>query len=197
MFDLEKNIVRDSSLSFDDTAKVKFSLTALGYYDDSNTGLSPYADDSLFIAINDFQNDNGLKSDGIINQKGETQRVIKKSLQERPDAKSAFSAFWKNYKNMRKSNTIGADKYFHCRANYEASEKGWGGFAVAAFLSNMREATDIVKGTFKSGPIETAKDVIKDQSVNKYGRDAARTGNFKSSQEACSIFRPKALDEKY
>ncbi len=33
--------------------------------------------------------------------------------------------------------------------------------------------------------------------LNMHGRGASRSGRFNSSREACSIFRPKALDDKY
>lgn len=72
MFELSRTIARNASLDLDDTAKVKFSMAALGHYDDSETGLSSYADDKLFTAINDFQKDNNLKVDGVIKPNGET-----------------------------------------------------------------------------------------------------------------------------
>lgn len=39
--------------------------------------------------------------------------------------------FLNNYMNMRNANTIGADKYFHCMANCQASQRGPGGQAAA------------------------------------------------------------------
>lgn len=42
------------------------------------------------------------------------------------DAIRGGGDFWKNYQNMREANTIGADKYFHCVANCQASRRGLG-----------------------------------------------------------------------
>lgn len=98
---------------------------------------------------------------------------------------------------MREANTIGADKYFHCRANYEATENGWGGFSVAKLLGDTREAVDLMTDSFKTGIGSTLKDIGEDQQANLHGRTAARSGKFESSRQACSKFRPKALDDKY
>jgi len=35
---------------------------------------------------------------------------------------------------MRRANTIGADKYFHARGNYEAARRGTGGRHAAAVI---------------------------------------------------------------
>ncbi|HQX26614.1 MAG TPA: peptidoglycan-binding protein [Alphaproteobacteria bacterium] len=196
MFTLLKRIARDVSTELEDTAIVKFALTSLGYYDDKDTGMSPYADDGLFHSIKTFQKKNGLKVDGIINPDGPTQSKMKENLQSNKKAENAFGDFWNNYKDMRDANTIGADRYFHCKANYEATKRGWDGFAAAGFLSNMREAGNLVIDPIKKGQFPV-KDVIDDQHANKYGRNSARSGQFSSAREACAIYRPAGLDDKY
>ena len=35
---------------------------------------------------------------------------------------------------MKKANTIGADKYFHAKGNYEAAKRGTGGKDAAAII---------------------------------------------------------------
>lgn len=197
MFKLSKRIARDVSTDLDDTAIVKFALTSLGYYDDSKTGLSPYGDDQLFHSIKLFQKDKKLKVDGVINPDGPTQSAIKDNLNKNPKAGTAFGDFWKNYRDMREANTVDADKYFHCKANYEATSRGWDGFATSVFTSNMREAENLVMDPLRKGLGTTLSDIAADQRVNKHGRDAARSSQYSSAREACEIYRPKGLNEKY
>ncbi|SOB59839.1 protein of unknown function [Pseudodesulfovibrio profundus] len=63
------------------------------------------------------------------------------------------SDFVRNYTDMREANTVGADKYFHCKANYEASKRGPGGKAAAWTLSEARELYGQLKGDPKSRPL--------------------------------------------
>lgn len=196
MFKLSKRIARDVSTDLGDTAIVKFALTSLGYYDDSKTGLSPYGDDQLFHSIKSFQKNKKLKVDGVINPDGPTQGAIKDNLNKDPKAGTAFGDFWKNYWDMRDADTYGADKYFHCKANYEATKRGWDGFAAAGFISNMREAGNLVWDPIKKGQFPF-KDTMEDQHANKHGRSAARSNKFSSASEACAIYRPAGLNDKY
>ena len=53
------------------------------------------------------------------------------------------------------------DKYFHCRANCEAAQRGKGGEAAAACLSDAREKADQLTGD----PASAA-----DQVANQFGR---------------------------
>lgn len=197
MFIINKSFARNNAVDLDDTAKIKFSMRALNYYDDSETGLSPYADDGLFRAVKAFQKDNGLKIDGVIKPDGPTLEKIKENIKKKPEAQNAFEDFYKNYSDMREADTIGADKYFHCKANYQATKRGWDGFAVAGFVSNVREAVELITNPFKMGVAETAKDTIRDQKANMHGRNSARFGDFSSAEEACAIYRPEALSDKY
>lgn len=48
----------------------------------------------------------------------------------------------RNYWDMRKDNTVGADDYFHCKANYEATLRGSVGEKVATRLGNAKETFD-------------------------------------------------------
>ncbi|MCL2162001.1 MAG: hypothetical protein FWH56_09010, partial [Betaproteobacteria bacterium] len=54
----------------------------------------------------------------------------------------ATGDFIRNYRDMREANTIGGDKYFHCKANCEASKRGAYGKWTAEKLSNGREWFD-------------------------------------------------------
>ncbi|MEM9469265.1 MAG: peptidoglycan-binding protein [Pseudomonadota bacterium] len=191
MFKIKSTIAENSQSDLDDQAIIKTAMTTLGYYDDSDTGLNPYADRKLFHSVKDFQKDNNLKVDGVIKPDGPTQKTIKDRIKATPQTFGAFKDFTKNYLDMRQANTIDADKYFHCKANYEATSRGWRGNEVAIGLSNNREKFgQLVKGDSK-------KDRQDDQKANKHGRDAAQSGNYSSAKAACEIFRPKGLNDKY
>lgn len=181
---------RNAPVKLEDSSSVKTALTALDYYDDSETGLSPYGDDDLYESIQSFQKDNGLKVDQIIKPGGPTENKINEKLAEDKKATNAFSIFVKNRDDMVQANTIGADEYFHCKANYEASQLGWRSEIEAQALSLGREAYGLIKG-------DGLKDASKDMKANQHGRESAKFGGYSSASEACAIYRPAGLDEKY
>ena len=96
--------------------------------------------------------------------------------------------FQKNYKDMIEANTVGADKFFHCKANCEATKRGSAGKATASVLSGFREFTDMFK-VFRNN------DYKKDQEANVYGRNNAHKPE--SCGNICEEHAPKALDRKY
>lgn len=96
--------------------------------------------------------------------------------------------FARNYRAMRSANTIGADKYFHCKANCEAASRGAWGFAAACNVSNAREKFDqVVKGDPASASAE-------DQVANIFGR---RNAGSNQCAQVCSPFRPNGLSPIY
>ena len=107
------------------------------------------------------------------------------------DYDEAIKDFLKNYKDMREANTIGADKYFHCKANCEATRNGDGGEAAACDISDTREWVD---QNLKGSP---ASDSILDQQANKSGRLAAKNLPSLSCSDICAPFRPSGLPKKY
>ena len=197
MFELKKTVGRNYQADLDDTAKTKFAMTSLEYYDDTETGLAPYADDQLFKSVRAFQKDNDLKVDGVMKPEGETQNKIKEKLYNSSQTLGAYKDFVKNYFDLKRSNTIGSDKYFHCKANYEATKRGKNGEKAAKTMSDKKESLD--KFRKKHLKIEQFSDLdsFRDQKANIWGREAAKTDKFSSSNEACAIFRPEGLDEKY
>lgn len=92
---------------------------------------------------------------------------------------------------MREANTIGADKYFHCKANCEAAKRGLGGDIESTLLSETRELFD----EYLKGDPKEACDA--DREANDHGRDAGRNDPNVDCREACDKFRPNGLDEKY
>ncbi|KJR40726.1 Serum amyloid A protein [Candidatus Magnetoovum chiemensis] len=93
----------------------------------------------------------------------------------------------RNYKDMKDAKTIGSDKYFHCKANCEASRRGTGGKAASYVISGGRE----VYGHYKGEPIT---DTFDDLVANEVGR---RGDSNKKCKEVCSSLRPKGLKSKY
>jgi hypothetical protein len=100
----------------------------------------------------------------------------------------ATKDFINNYNDMREANTIDADKYFHCKANCEASQRGEIGEKTAEVISDVREFADrIVKG-------DPTKASEADQEANRYGRQEANKGEC---ENVCGTFRPGELNKKY
>ena len=190
MFTLKNRFAYDQQNDLEDSANIKFALTSLGYHDDTEEGLSPYPTEKLIHSVKSFQKDNDLKVDGVINPDGPSHNKIKQKLKEN-NAETSLTIFQKRRQDMMEADTHGADKYFHCLANYEATSLGNGGWIDAYALSAAREAYGIL---IKKDPLD---DVKEDLKANKHGRESARSGKYKTAQEACAIFRPKGLDEKY
>jgi hypothetical protein len=75
------------------------------------------------------------------------------------------------------------DKYFHCMANCEASQRGQGGEDAAICISNARETTDQLMG---DPPSASAAD----QVANKFGRSQGAANPNGSCQNLCGKYRP-------
>lgn len=94
--------------------------------------------------------------------------------------------FYGNYRNMRDANTLGADKYFHCKANCEAWNRGFGGRESAEFISESREFLDEF---IKRDPPAACN---ADRAANRFGRSPST-----SCQTTCALLRPPGLDPRY
>lgn len=115
------------------------------------------------------------------------------------EASLAISDLSRNYFDMKKDNTIGGDDYFHCKANYEATSRGITGEKIAKKLSDLKEDFDYYynqahKGLSKK---QAQKDRIHDKSINKVGRQRAKSGIYGNSRDACKLFRVRGINEKY
>ena len=64
-----------------DVVAAKLILRGLGHYEAPDWGISEYPDRNLFDAIKDFQAQNELRVDGIINSDGETVQALAQRLQ--------------------------------------------------------------------------------------------------------------------
>ena len=80
----------------------------------------------------------------------------------------AFYDFQRNYADMREANWMKSDKYFHAKANFQASHRGPVGYFFAEHFSNLREIWDQrIKGYPRS-------DSFLDQKANRYGREQSK-----------------------
>ena len=107
-----------------------------------------------------------------------------------PDVFGATNDFFRNYKDMRNANTIGADKYFHCKANCQASKRGAGGRLQSRLISETREQFD---HRIKGDSLESCN---ADREANDHGRDIGFE-SMKQCNQICEIFRPNGLNSKY
>jgi len=103
---------------------------------------------------------------------------------------------YRNNKDMRDANTIGADKYFHCIGHCQASRQGAGGRDVSELIGEGREITDeYINNPRKGIPNDRNKqDCEEDREANRTGRDGDLN---KTCKEICRPFRPHGLNEKY
>ena len=103
----------------------------------------------------------------------------------------AFGDFGRNYSDMRQAWWKGADKYFHCKANCQAAQRGPAGDDTACLISDTREWWDQnVKGY-------PASDSAADQAANQYGRSQGTMNPKGSCSAMCLPFRPRGLPPKY
>ena len=116
----------------------------------------------------------------------------------------ALNSFNKNYHDIKEANTIGADKYFHAKANCQASQYGKIGEKISSKISDFREDVDLEKNKHKKRkdgtkmtPTERLIDYRDDHSANLYGR----LQGWQNPNIDCRIlidkYRPNGLDDKY
>jgi len=114
-------------------------------------------------------------------------------------AAQAVSDMNRNYWDMQRDNTVGADDYFHCKANYEATQRGATGERVAERLGNAKENFDFWYNQARKGltPLEASRDKMHDKQVNEIGRQRAKSGLYSNSKAGCHSFRVKGINDKY
>ncbi|MBQ4472488.1 MAG: hypothetical protein II942_04535 [Alphaproteobacteria bacterium] len=123
-------------------------------------------------------------------------------LKEQPTISQIIGAirdFGKNYYDMHIDKTIGGDKYFHCKANFEASRRGPIGQSLATILSNIRELSNAQSNPIrKNMTIEDSLiDCMQDQFANVTGRQNAKNVLYKNAKEGCQQFRVGGINERY
>ena len=104
----------------------------------------------------------------------------------------------RNYWDMKRDNTIGNVDYFHCKANYEAADRGDLGRSIAQWLGDKKEDFDYYKNQLRGlSALEASLDRIHDRNVNKIGRQRAQSGLYSNSRDACESFRVKGINDDY
>lgn len=100
-----------------------------------------------------------------------------------------------NYVTMRSVNTIGADKYYHCLANCQATARGPAGEEVARQVSEAREQLDQAKGDPASA---SAADQVANSTGRQAGREARRLGGDtdRVCKATCSTLGPSGQPAK-
>lgn len=184
----------------DDVLSVKNKLKGFGYYQEPEWGITKFTDSQMFDGIRKFQTDNNLKIDGVIKPKEETENKVNERIRNSAwgnetkkvldnyvqkynsypgktttGVKAPYNDMVRNFKDMNKLGLEGADKYFHCKGNYEASKRGLWGKVVSGTMSAGKEAKDI----FKYG----IDDSLSDWKANQRGWRGAEED--KSLLEAC------------
>ena len=106
---------------------------------------------------------------------------------------NTVSIFWQNYQNMLSANTIGADKYFHCMANCQASRQGAVGRGMSVLISDAREVGDTIVNAIR----RRANDSAADQAANIVGQCIGAQSPGTSCSSICAAFRPNGLDPRF
>lgn len=193
---LNKTIAKNYLADINDIVPAKKALNELGYYDNP-FGIGDYVDDRLFDGIENFQKDNGLQVDGVMRPKGETENKINEKLSRtrnypgktRTGLIAPINDFVNNFRDMQDSNIQGQDKYFHCKANYQAAKRGEYGSDVATVLSFAKEVYDLATGG------NTLEESLKDLEADAVGWQGGKSG--KTLFNSCRGTRPKGLSDKY
>ncbi|MCP4354723.1 MAG: hypothetical protein GY793_03635 [Proteobacteria bacterium] len=111
----------------------------------------------------------------------------------------SIEVFSKNRDDMKEIGWIGGDKYFHAKANAEATQLGNVGYKMASFLSDLREFAQVYTDTIWKGYTlqDIKKDMDEDQAANSYGRLQGKENPDADPKELVKVWRPKGLPEKY
>lgn len=189
-----------ANINPDDVFSVKNKLKEMGYYKMPEWGMTKFTDNQMFDGIRQFQKDNGLKIDGVIKPEGETENTINKKIKDRiwgdktkkvldvylnsdhsypgnirSGIVAPYNDMVRNFNDMNKLGLKGADKFFHCKGNYEAAKRGAWGRVIATSMSAVKEAKDLIK--------YGVTDSLADWRANQKGWRGAKEG--KSLQESC------------
>lgn len=111
----------------------------------------------------------------------------------------AIQDMTRNYFDMKQDNTVGADDYFHCKANYEAANRGSWGEVAAQIVGDVKEGVDYLKNRFYKGfsyP-DALADYWHDEDVNRQGRQQVHNSLYSNAKDACQYQRVKKINDKY
>lgn len=97
------------------------------------------------------------------------------------------------YFKMKNHNYTRLDDYHHCKANYNAADRGPLGILVAKTLGDLKEHIDYYKNIWYNGlsPQEALVDKRHDQNVNAEGILRQLSGEYQNAVDACAHYRLK------
>ncbi len=104
-------------------------------------------------------------------------------------AVGAASDLVRNWLDMRTANTIGADRYFHCKGNCEAASRGPTAKSVSQYLSGLREGSQLIARR------ERLADARSDLYANKIGLEAPGRRDFESCDKSCRPLWPRSASK--
>ncbi len=130
-----------------------------------------FMDKPLEDSIKNYQKENGLKVDGILEPKGETENSLNQLFRSMKSKVDATKALVGNYLEMHKHGLTNGDDFFHCKANYEAAKKSEESEKFSKLLGDKKEDFDYYKNQICNGfsASEAQKDKQHDLEVNAYG----------------------------
>ena len=105
--------------------------------------------------------------------------------------------FARNWHDMVDAWWIGGDRYFHCKANCEAAQRGPAGYTQSIFLSGAREVSQQVQATVTGNYGAGAADSAADEVANSHGRESGKRAPCASCRVICEPFRPSYLPLRY
>lgn len=105
----------------------------------------------------------------------------------------------RNYFDMKEDKTKKADDYFHCKANFEAANRGKYGAKTAQWLGDRKEDFDYYYNQLWKGltPEQAEEDKLHDKMINKIARQRAKKRLYSNSREACQPYRVRGVNAKY
>ena len=190
-------------MEVDDILNTKKQLKKLGYYQEPKWGITHVADNAMFEGISKFQKDNGLKVDRIMKPGGETETAINNLLKKKQSnvvsqISGALSDLYRNYQDMKIDNTIGNDDYFHCKANYDETQRGKWGEKTAKYIGDAKERFDYLKNRIRGiPPFDAYVDYLHDKDINAQGRQQAKNSLYETSKTGCLYKRVRGINDKY
>ena len=147
--------------------------------------------------------DGTMKTAGQLNNVQKYNQEVLNSINQQQSpwqqVTGAITDMSRNYFDMKQDNTVGADDYFHCKANYEAANRGPWGAATAQFIGDAKEEFDYFKNRLYKGLSypDALADYWHDKDVNKQGREMVHSPLYSNAKDACQYQRVKDINDKY
>ena len=199
LLNLEKAVRPLAPNNLDDINAVRGAMEKFGDYKGVPAGFyeRSFMDKPLEQSIKNYQKENGLTVDGILNPKGETENSINQMFRSLKEKADTAKGMYDNYREMKNLGWKNADDFFPCKANFEAAQKSEESEKFAKFPGDRKEDADYyINRIYKGFSVyEALKDKEHDLKVNAYGLAQGRKEREKPSgrtaKEVCKEKYPK------